>query len=404
MFTTNRQRNDDKQMTMDKLLYLVLIPLLILLQACSIPFTDSSVRPTDMLPSIKAIQVDLDYVYDKDSLQQQQNIALLIQRVKKLGVNTVFLQAFADPDGNGTAESLYFPNRFMPLRANLFSQTARLLRQNGVTVFGWLPLLAYAIPGDNDDLYVHRISDSFKDIQTPADYLRLSPFNSNARKIIEGIYLDFARETAVDGILFHDDGILSDFEDNSQAAVQEYRHAGFPENIKTIHSNRATMQQWSRYKTRYLTDFSVTLLDIVRQIQPQILSTRNIFANPILHPESEVWFAQSLPSFLKAYDYVAVMAMPFMEKAPNPQQWLELLSWASLSQTENHNRIIFELQSRNWLTNEAVPSEVMKKQIILLYQTGITSLAYYPDDFYNNMPPAEMIKPCLTGLEGCDQQ
>ena len=404
MFTTNRPRNYGKQMTMAKLLYLVLIPLLILLQACSIPFTDSSLRPTDMLPSIKAIQVDLDYVYDKDSLQQQQNIDLLIQRVKKLGVNTVFLQAFADPDGNGTAESLYFPNRFMPLRANLFSQTAGLLRQNGVTVFGWLPLLAYTLPGDNDDLYVHRISNSFKDIQTPADYLRLSPFNSTARKIIEGIYLDFARETAVDGILFHDDGILSDFEDNSQAAIQEYQLVGFPGDIKTIHSNRETMQKWSRYKTRYLTDFSVTLLDIVRQIQPQILSARNIFANPILHPESEVWFAQSLPLFLRAYDYVAVMAMPFMEKAPDPQQWLELLSWASLSQTENHDRIIFELQSKNWLTNEAVPPEVMKKQIILLHQMGITSLAYYPDDFYNNMPPAKMIKQYLTGLEGCDQQ
>ena len=108
--------------------------------------------------------------------------------------------------------------------------------------------------------------------------------------------------------------------------------------------------------------------------------------------------------FLRAYDYVAVMAMPFMEKAPDPQQWLELLSWASLSQTENHDRIIFELQSKNWLTNEAVPPEVMKKQIILLHQMGITSLAYYPDDFYNNMPPAKMIKQCLTGLEGCDQQ
>ncbi len=392
-------------MTKDKLLYLVLIPLLIHLQACSsIPFSDSSISPADMLPSIKAIQVDLDYVYDQDSLQQQQNIALLIQRVKKLGVNTVFLQAFADPDGNGTAESLYFPNRFMPLRANLFSQTAGLLRQNGVTVFGWLPLLAYTLPGDNTDLYVQRISESYKSIQTPADYLRLSPFNSAARKIIEGIYLDFARETAVDGILFHDDGILSDFEDNSQAAVNKYRLAGFPEDIKTIHSNRATMQKWSRYKTRYLTDFSITLLDIVRQIQPQILSARNIFANPILHPESEVWFAQSLPSFLQAYDYVAVMAMPFMEKAPDPQQWLELLSWASLGQTENHNRIIFELQSKNWLTNEAVPTEVMKKQIILLHQMGITSLAYYPDDFYNNIPPDEMIKPCFRGLEGCNQQ
>ena len=404
MFTANRHRITDKRISRDQLLYLLLIPLLINLQACSVPYTDPLEESTDALPSIKAVQVDLDYVYDKDAQQQQRNITLLVQRVKNLGVNTVFLQAFADPDGNGTADSLYFPNRSMPLRANLFPPTARLLRQNGIAVFGWLPLLAYTLPGNNNHLYVHKISDSYKNIHTPADYLRLSPFNSTARKLIEGIYQDFARETAVDGILFHDDGILSDFEDNSEAALQEYQRADFPADIEAIHNDRATKQQWSRYKTKYLTDFSVTLLDIVRQFQPGILSARNIFAGPILQPESEKWFAQSLPSFLRTYDYIAVMAMPFMEKAPNPQQWLEQLSWAALSQAKNRDRIIFELQSKNWLTNEPVLPEVMQQQIALLHQMGVTSLAYYPDDFYNNMPPAEMIKPCLSGLEGCNQQ
>ena len=404
MFNANRHRGIDKRISRERLFYLILIPLLITLQACSVPYNGASEESADALPSIKAVQIDLDYVYDEDAQQQQQNILSLVQRVKDLGIKAVFLQAFADPDGNGVAESLYFPSRSMPLRANLFSPTARLLRQNGIAVFGWLPLLAFTLPGNNDHLYVHRISDSYKNVQTPADYLRLSPFNSTARKIIEGIYLDFSRETAVDGILFHDDGILSDFEDNSEAAMLEYQRAGFPADIEAIHNNRATKQQWSRYKTEYLTEFSVTLLDIVRQFQPGILSARNIFAGPILQPESEMWFAQSMSSFLQAYDYIAVMAMPFMEKAPDPQQWLELLSWAAFSQIRNRDRIIFELQSRNWLTDEPVLPEVMQQQIILLHQMGVTSLAYYPDDFYNNMPPAEMIKPCLSGLEDCNQQ
>jgi len=404
MLTANRHKNADKRITRDCLLYLLLIPLFINFQACSIPFPNSSNGSADKLPSIKAVQVDLDYVYDKDPQQQQQNITLLVQRVKNLGVNTVFLQAFADPDGNGAAESLYFPSRFMPLRANLFPPTVRLLRQNGIAVFGWLPLLAFTLPGDNDDLYVNRTSDSYKNVQAPAEYPRLSPFNGTARKIIEGIYLDFARETVVDGILFHDDGILSDFEDNSEAALQEYQRAGFPTNIETIHNNRATMQQWSRYKTKYLIDFSLTLLDIVRQFQPGVLSARNIFAGPSLQPESEKWFAQSLPLFLQSYDYIALMAMPFMEKASDPQQWLERLSWAALSQSGNSDRIIFELQSKNWISNQPVPSKVMQEQIVLLHQLGVTSFAYYPDDFYKNMPPAEMINSCLSGLEACKQQ
>jgi biofilm PGA synthesis lipoprotein PgaB len=404
MFTADQHKNADKRIIKGALLFFLLIPLLINLQACSIPFPGSSDRSTGKLPSIKAVQVDLDYVYDKDLQQQKQNITLLVQRIKKLGVNTVFLQAFADPDGNGVAESLYFPNRFMPLRENLFSPTAKLLRQNGITVFGWLPLLAFSLPGNNNDLYVHKTNDSYKNLQTAPEYARLSPFNSTARKSIEGIYLDFTRETAVDGILFHDDGILSDFEDNSEAALQEYVRAGFPADIEVIHNNRATMQQWSRYKTKYLTDFSLTLLDIVRQFQPNILSARNIFAGPILQPESEKWFAQSLPSFLRAYDYVALMAMPFMEKATDSQQWLERLSWAALSQSGNSDRIIFELQSKNWITNNHVPPRIMRQQIVLLHQLGVTSLAYYPDDFYNNMPPAEMISSCLSGMEACKQQ
>lgn len=404
MFTVTKHKNANKRMTMEDFSFLFAIALLCSLQACSMPIAGTSEDSPESLPPIKAVQVDLDYVYDKNSLQQQQNIDLLVQRITNLGVNTVFLQAFADPDGNGTAQSLYFPNRFMPLRADLFSPTARLLRQKGIKVFGWLPLLAYALPEHDESLYVHRISASYENVQSPAEYLRLSPFNSDARRIIQGIYLDFSRETAVDGILFHDDGILSDFEDNSTAALKEYQHAGFPVNIEAIHNNQETMQQWSRYKTQYLTDFSLTLLEIVRRFQPRVLSARNIFASPILQPESEKWFAQSLPSFISAYDYIALMAMPFMEKAVNPQQWLERLSWAALSQAANRNRIIFELQSKNWLREEPVPMEIMQQQIVLLHQMGVQSIAYYPDDFYNNMPPAEMIKPCLSGLEGCTQQ
>jgi len=386
----------------NKIMFLFLMSLL---QACSSSFSTKqaiNIRH-DTLPPIRAIQVDLDYVYDKDPLQQQRNIDQLAERVKDLGVSTVFLQAFADPDGNGVAESLYFPSRVLPLRENLFSPTAKALRKDGVAVFGWLPLLAFKLPGNNKELYVHKISDSYKGIQSPNEHLRLSPFNPTSRKIIEGIYRDFSRTTTVDGILFHDDGVLSDFEDNSEAALQEYQRAGFHSDIKIIHNNPEMLRKWSLFKTRYLTEFSLNLLDIIRQEQPDIFSARNIFASPVLYPESEMWFAQSLPVFLQAYDYTALMAMPYMEKVDDPQGWLKRLAWAALANEKNKNRIIFELQTKNWETSKAIPSDVLRKQIILLFQMGGTSLAYYPDDFYKNLPPAEMINPCLSSLEACNQ-
>jgi len=384
---------------------IVLLFLLSLLQACSSSFsTKQAIRIRyDTLPPIRAIQVDLDYVYDKDPQQQQRNIDQLIARVKDLGVSTVFLQAFADPDGNGVAESLYFPNKFLPLREDLFSPTAKALRKDGVAVFGWLPLMAFKLPGKNEGLYVLKISDSLKGIQFSNEHLRLSPFNPASRKIIEGIYQDFSNTTTVDGILFHDDGVLSDFEDNSEAALQEYQRAGFPSDMAVIRKNPEILRKWSLFKTRYLTDFSLNLLDIIRQKQPDIFSARNLFASPVLHPESEVWFAQSLPVFLQAYDYTVLMAMPYMEKADDPQGWLKRLAWAALAHEENNNRIILELQTKNWETSKAVPSNVLRQQIIILFQMGVTSLAYYPDDFYKNLPPVQMINPCLSNLEACNK-
>jgi biofilm PGA synthesis lipoprotein PgaB len=97
------------------------------------------------------------------------------------------------------------------------------------------------------------------------------------------------------------------------------------------------------------------------------------------------------------------MAMPYMEKVDDPQGWLKRLAWAALANEKNKNRIIFELQTKNLETSKAIPSDVLRKQIILLFQMGGTSLAYYPDDFYKNLPPAEMINPCLSSLEACNQ-
>lgn len=54
----------------------------------------------------RVVHVDLDYVYDANPVQQNQNLDRLIERIYLMGVSTVYLQAFADDDGNGVAEAL----------------------------------------------------------------------------------------------------------------------------------------------------------------------------------------------------------------------------------------------------------------------------------------------------------
>ncbi|MEX5538898.1 poly-beta-1,6-N-acetyl-D-glucosamine N-deacetylase PgaB, partial [Pseudomonas syringae] len=51
----------------------------------------------------KIMHVDLDYIYDKDQKQEEKNLGALLDRIQKMNVTTVYLQAFSDPDANGSA-------------------------------------------------------------------------------------------------------------------------------------------------------------------------------------------------------------------------------------------------------------------------------------------------------------
>ena len=67
------------------------------------------------------MHIDLDYVYDENRQQMDRNIDVLIQRVKDMQISTtVYLQAFADPDGDGLVKEVWFPNRLLPMAKHFF--------------------------------------------------------------------------------------------------------------------------------------------------------------------------------------------------------------------------------------------------------------------------------------------
>ena len=73
---------------------------------------------------MRVMHVDLDYIHDPNPVQQEANLGLLLERIKTAGATTVFLQAYADEEGAGVARALYFPNRHLPMRADLFSRAS----------------------------------------------------------------------------------------------------------------------------------------------------------------------------------------------------------------------------------------------------------------------------------------
>ena len=344
-------------------------------------------------PIVRAAQVDLDYVYDEDPLQQKSNLDGLLERIKELQISHVFLQAFADPDGDGVADALYFPNRHLPVRADLFSRVAwQLKTRSEVRVFAWMPLLAFR--GQAFDPAWQVVEHPAAGAQPgPGGEARLSPFHPEARRVIREIYQDLASYADFDGILLHDDGRLNEYEDASAAAMDSYRREFGPDfEIPLAHEDPGLGRRWSRFKTQTLIDFGNELIGVLREQQPELQTARNLFAPAALDEASEAWLAQSLSLFLDSYDYVALMAMPYLENSDDPERYLERLASAVAQHDGGLERTIFELQAVDWRSGSAVPASILYQQMRRLQAAGVKHLAYYPDDFISNRPALEQIR------------
>nr|WP_187148332.1 poly-beta-1,6-N-acetyl-D-glucosamine N-deacetylase PgaB [Janthinobacterium sp. Marseille] len=350
-------------------------------------------------PMERVIHVDLDYVYDPDPEVQEANLSKLLDRMVRLRPTTVYLQAYADPDGDGVADALYFPNRHMPMRSDLFTRVSWQLRTRaGVRVFAWMPVMAFKLP-DSNPAATHLVQTM---PGAPASasqnrYLRLSPFDPLARQTITEIYEDLGKHSAFYGVLFHDDATLSDYEDASPAALAVYRDQWHLSGVmEEMRNDPQVRRLWAQKKTAYLNDFTLQLAATLRKYQPALMTARNVYAEVILNPDSEDWFAQTYPSFLATYDYTAIMAMPYMEGAKDATAWLARLM-DTVKQTPGALRTtVFELQSKDWRSNTPIPSATLAAQIRQLRLAGARGVGYYPDDFHANQPEEDIIKPEIS--------
>lgn len=350
-------------------------------------------RNPDNIDPRRVVHVDLDYVYDTDPVQQADNLDRLLDRIKSLQINTVFLQAFADPDGNGTADSLYFPNRHLPVRADLFNRVAwQLKTRAGVNVYAWMPGQGFDL-GDASFI-VQRSNGTAAD----TDYRRLSPFHPKARQAILEIYEDLARHAHFQGLLFHDDCYLTDFEDASPAALTWYHDKWqLPADIAAIRSDPVLMQRWTTAKTLFLAHWTAELAERVKIWRPTIKTARNLYAESLLNPVSEAWYAQNLAETLASNDYAAVMAMPYLEQAADPDAWLQNLVNVVKRHPLGLGRTIFELQTVDWHhRNRPIPTSTIVRQMRMLQRLGAVNFGYYPDNFVGNHPQADELHRAIS--------
>ncbi len=348
-------------------------------------------------PMIRAVQVDLDLIYDSSSAQMNRNLSMLIDRLVAMKVNTVFLQAFADPDGDGVVDSTYFPNRVLPVRANIFPWACHQLSIRKIKVYAWMPTLKIRLPDRKLQKEI-----SVRDCRNGKSRSKLSPFHPKTRGLLKRLYEDLARHSQIAGVLFQDDAVLDDDEDCNPYALDSFYHSGSPagpmdsdENASFGPGNVPSPNEpsWITFKTGQLAELLGDLEVSVRRYRPEARFARNIFAEAVLNPESEKWFSQSFGRYMHDYNYAVVMAYPQMEGHSNDAcTWLEDLLTAARSKDHGLSKTIFKVQTFDWRQNRWVVNNNLIREIRVLEEGGARHIAYYPDDVFANRPRFRSIK------------
>ena len=333
----------------------------------------------------RVVHVDLDYVYDANKAQQAKNLDKLIERISRYGVTTVYLQAFSDPDGDGVADALYFPNKYLPVRDDIFGRIAwQLQTRAGVKVYAWMPVLAFDLRKSVKE--AEYVIDSRTGKPSTKAYLRLSPYNKQNVEIIKSIYNDLSFYAKFNGILFHDDAFLTDFEG------AEGNHA------------EGMVSPQAKQKTQDLIKLTHQLTDALKPYflrgSYSLKTARNLYASVITNPNAEEWLAQNLKTLTENYDTTAIMAMPYMENEQAISQ-KEAYQWfASLIENVKAQapleKVLFEFQAVNWRTQKPIPESELIDWMTLLQKNHIYSYGYYPDNFLTNQPDMSKMKPYFS--------
>jgi biofilm PGA synthesis lipoprotein PgaB len=340
---------------------------------------------------IRAAQIDLDLIYDPVSEEQtDRNLGLLIERLLALGVNTVYLQAFADPEGTGRINSVYFPNRHLEVRADIFSHAVHQIMIRGIKVYAWMPTLGVMLQTDQE-LYETLKVKRCTDVETGEYTCKLSPFSKKTRKILGEIYEDLAGHSQISGVLFQDDAVLSDQEDCHPCALRAWADLMI-ETGKPYTPPNASNPVWISLKTRTIDLLLEELISHIRRFRPYAKFCRNVFAEAVINPASEEWFAQSYTSAIRSYDYVVVMAYPQMERCNDAIAWLKGLMSAIRMNPFGLDKTVLKIQSYDWGNGQWIGTDKLLKEMRVLEAQGAKHLAYYPDNVFENQPDIDLIR------------
>ncbi|MDH4268267.1 MAG: poly-beta-1,6-N-acetyl-D-glucosamine N-deacetylase PgaB, partial [Deltaproteobacteria bacterium] len=355
-------------------------------------FIASLQKDFDDKARIRAAQIDLDLIVNPLSYEESdQNLGRLIERLVALGVNTVFLQGFCDTEGSGNIRSVYFPNTVFPVKMDFLSHAVHQIKIRDIKTYVWMPALSWELEDKvlNESLKVREMKNGHNRITT-SWYRRLSPFDPQTLPIVKSLYRDLAAHVDFDGLLFQDDLYLTDEEDFHPSALKSFQqHEGVEFSQKRL-AEKPFREQWIRFKTRALNDFTREIMDVVRRYRPAAEFARNIYSEVVLNPSAQEWFSQKLEDFLKIYDYTVLMAYPQMENVDSlrgAKKWLAKLV-DIVNRHQSNPKVIFKVQSYDWKKKKWIKDDIFHQELRHLLSLGAQHIGYYPDNVFMNKPKA----------------
>lgn len=328
---------------------------------------------------VNAAQLDIDMIYDADSVQMEQNLNQAISRFGDSKINVVFLQTFSDPDGKGNIESVYFHTDKAPVKADVFGHVASRLGNAGFRVYAWLPTLSNQwLLKEHPEAAV--VAEPAKNLGW---YKRVTPFSPLISQALSELVGDLMAYSNLDGILFQDDMYLNDFEDYSPAAKKAFLEVTGRELTPETLKDKELCSQWMHMKTDALTNLTLQLIKTAKQYHPSLKTARNLYPSLITESSSQEWFAQNYQDYLRHYDYTVVMAYPYLEKQyDRPIAWLKDLASKALSDKANVKKVVFKLQTYDWNTNKWLSATELRQQQAALRDQGALHFAYYPENIF----------------------
>ncbi|PIE72381.1 MAG: poly-beta-1,6-N-acetyl-D-glucosamine N-deacetylase PgaB [Deltaproteobacteria bacterium] len=352
--------------------------------------------------SIRAAQVDIDRIYEPGNPQQtEKNLGYLIERMLAMGVNTVFVQAFADQDGDGIAKSVYFHTNSFPVEADIFSHVVDRIKARGMDVYAWMPTLALQFPDEQFNRAYSTQQQMTPDVQNSlSGYLRLTPFAPEVRQRVAALYRDMAANSNINGVLFQDDTPPGRRLTPHSLALKSFsRVVGHPVTANEIFDNPDLFEQWRTFSSAALNRYCNELKEAVHRYRPDALFARNVYASSVLQPEAEQNFAAVYQQSLENDDFTVVMAYPQMAQIKNPCKWLKNLTQMALNTPGAREKVIFKLQAEDWKTGTPVAGDLLYREMRSVLASFGKHLAYYPDSFRNNTPEIEQVSLEMSSRE-----